>query len=106
MTTARSTAVTPDLDTGIRGNGADADQAATTIRGHRALIDTIDTRIIGLVKERAELSAQVQTARMSTGGPRVCVSRETQIIGHYSDEFGRFGVEFAKLLLRVSRGPN
>lgn len=92
-----------DLDktekTGVR-----TDEAADTITGARERIDALDDRIIGLVQERMAVSAVIQEARISSGGRRVNLSREMEILGHYRDALGKPGTSIAMTLLELCRG--
>ncbi|MGW7351700.1 chorismate mutase [Streptomyces sp. NPDC054784] len=86
-------------DTGARDDGA-----AAEISGARERIDALDARIIALVRERMAVSARVQQARLGSGGRRVSLSREMEILAHYRDELGRPGTALAMTLLELSRG--
>ncbi|WP_405924279.1 chorismate mutase [Streptomyces sp. NBC_00035] len=84
--------------------GARTDEAADTITGARERIDALDDRIIGLVQERMAVSAVIQEARISSGGRRVNLSREMEILGHYRDALGKPGTSLAMTLLELCRG--
>ncbi|HET9381739.1 MAG TPA: chorismate mutase [Streptomyces sp.] len=84
--------------------GARTDEAAGLITGARERIDALDDRIIGLVQERMAVSAVIQEARITSGGRRVNLSRETEILGHYRDALGRPGTALAMTLLELCRG--
>ncbi|MFJ9245908.1 chorismate mutase [Streptomyces sp. NPDC101776] len=75
-----------------------------TIADARERIDALDDRIIGLIQERVAVSAVVQDARIASGGRRVSLSRENEILSHYSDALGRPGTSLAMTLLELSRG--
>ncbi|MFF0010562.1 chorismate mutase [Streptomyces sp. NPDC005374] len=75
-----------------------------TIADARARIDALDDRIIGLIQERVAVSAVVQEARITSGGRRVNLSREMEILGRYSDALGRPGTPLAMTLLELCRG--
>jgi chorismate mutase len=75
-----------------------------TIADARERIDALDDRIIGLIQERVAVSAVVQEARIASGGRRVSLSRENEILSHYSDALGRPGTSLAMTLLELSRG--
>ncbi|MBK3578515.1 chorismate mutase [Streptomyces sp. MBT65] len=75
-----------------------------TIADARERIDALDDRIIGLIQERVAVSAVVQEARIASGGRRVNLSRENEILSHYSDALGRPGTSLAMTLLELSRG--
>ncbi|MEU6403514.1 chorismate mutase [Streptomyces sp. NPDC046985] len=84
--------------------GARTDQAASVIAEARERIDALDDRIIGLVQERMAVSAVVQEARIASGGRRVSLSREMEILGRYRDALGKPGTAVAMLLLELCRG--
>ncbi|MGW2096197.1 chorismate mutase [Streptomyces olivaceoviridis] len=70
----------------------------------RDRIDALDDRIIGLVQERMAVSAVVQQTRIASGGRRVHLSREMEILGRYRDALGKPGTALAMTLLELSRG--
>ncbi|MEB8344404.1 chorismate mutase [Streptomyces endophyticus] len=78
--------------------------ATAVISGARERIDALDDRIIGLVQERMAVSAVVQEARIASGGRRVHLSRENEVLGRYRDALGKPGTELAMTLLELSRG--
>ncbi|MER5792448.1 chorismate mutase [Streptomyces sp. NPDC001980] len=84
--------------------GARTHEAAAVITGARERIDALDDRIIGLIQERMAVSAVVQEARIASGGRRVNLSREMEILGHYSAALGRPGTTLAMTLLELCRG--
>lgn len=84
--------------------GARTEDAAAAIGDARERIDDLDGRIIGLVQERMAVSAVIQEARITSGGRRVNLSREMEILGHYRDQLGRPGTALAMTLLDLCRG--
>ena len=84
--------------------GAHTREAATEISGSRERIDALDQRIIQLVRERMAVSAEIQRARIASGGRRVNLSREMEILDAYRQELGRPGTELAMTLLELCRG--
>ncbi|MFZ3559344.1 chorismate mutase [Streptomyces sp. BH055] len=74
------------------------------ISGARERIDALDDRIIGLVQERMAVSAVVQEARIASGGRRVSLSRENEVLGRYRDALGKPGTSLAMTLLELCRG--
>ncbi|MFD4794549.1 chorismate mutase [Streptomyces anulatus] len=98
-TATAATAASPAERTGAR-----TDEAAALIGGARERIDTLDDRIIGLVQERMAVSAVIQEARITSGGRRVNLSRETAVLGHYRDALGKPGTALAMTLLELCRG--
>ncbi|MET8635014.1 chorismate mutase [Streptomyces sp. NPDC004096] len=97
------TATTTDQTT-TEKTGARTPEAAEVINGARERIDTLDDRIIGLVQERMAVSAVVQEARISSGGRRVNLSREMEILGRYREALGKPGTALAMTLLELCRG--
>ncbi|MGX9883526.1 chorismate mutase [Streptomyces sp. NPDC002276] len=75
-----------------------------TIADARERIDVLDDRIIGLIQERVAVSAVVQETRIASGGRRVHLSRENEILGRYRDALGKPGTSLAMTLLELSRG--
>lgn len=84
--------------------GARTEEAADLISDARERIDALDERIIGLVRERMAISATIQNARIRSGGRRVNLSREMEIIGRFRDALGKPGTSLAMTLLELSRG--
>ncbi|MFE7787730.1 chorismate mutase [Streptomyces sp. NPDC057460] len=102
-----STAVAAETLTGktlAEETGARTDEAAALIAGARERIDSLDDRIIGLVQERMAVSAVIQEARVTSGGRRVNLSREMEILGQYRDALGKPGTSLAMTLLELCRG--
>jgi chorismate mutase len=77
---------------------------ADVISGARERIDALDDRIMGLVQERMAVSAVVQEARIASGGRRVHLSRENEVLGRYRDALGKPGTSLAMTLLELCRG--
>ncbi|MFD3822047.1 chorismate mutase [Streptomyces sp. NPDC058625] len=98
-TTATATEAASTEKTGARTAGA-----AGVITGARERIDALDDRIIGLVQERMAVSAVIQQERITSGGRRVNLSREMEILGHYRDALGKPGTTLAMTLLELCRG--
>ncbi|WAX78406.1 chorismate mutase [Streptomyces sp. KMM 9044] len=84
--------------------GARTAEAAGVITGARERIDALDDRIIGLVQERMAVSAVIQRERITSGGRRVNLSREMEVLGHYRDALGKPGTTLAMTLLELCRG--
>lgn len=109
-----STGATASTETtAATGTGGREGTAATTAAGPapheeitvaRARIDSLDERIIALVQERRAVSARIQQARIDTGGRRVHLTREMEILGRYRAELGRPGTQLAMTLLGLCRG--
>lgn len=71
----------------------------------RERIDQIDESIIELWCQRARLSRQIGAARVASGGTRLVLSRESEILRRFREGLGAEGVQVALLLLRAGRGP-
>jgi len=104
MSTAADTATGTATNTSADRTGARTEEAADVITGARERIDTLDDRIIGLVQERMAISAVIQEARIASGGRRVNLSREMDVLGHYRDALGKPGTSLAMTLLELCRG--
>jgi len=72
----------------------------------RTQIDSLDDAIIDLIITRVQLSLEIQTARISAGGPRIVLSRERAIRSRYLAALGTAGAAVADAMLRVCRGSN
>ncbi|WP_029383147.1 chorismate mutase [Streptomyces leeuwenhoekii] len=94
----------PAVDPAGDRTGARTPEAADVISGARERIDALDDRIIGLVQERMAVSAVIQEARISSGGRRVNLSREMEVLGHYREALGKPGTALAMTLLELCRG--
>ncbi|MFD3564879.1 chorismate mutase [Streptomyces sp. NPDC058686] len=94
-----TTTATPSEQTGAR-----TAEAADVITGARERIDSLDDRIIGLIQERMAVSAVIQEARITSGGRRVNLARELEVLGHYRDALGKPGTGLAMTLLELCRG--
>ncbi|MGQ4486686.1 chorismate mutase [Streptomyces sp. SAS_281] len=99
-----SSTTTPAATTPAEATGARTDEAASLIGDARTRIDALDDRIIGLVQERMAVSAVIQEARMTSGGRRVNLSRETEILVRYREALGKPGTSLAMTLLELCRG--
>ncbi|MEU4980272.1 chorismate mutase [Streptomyces sp. NPDC021969] len=84
--------------------GARTPEAADVITGARERIDALDDRIIGLIQERMAVSAVIQEARITSGGRRVNLSREMEVLDHYREALGRPGTALAMTMLELCRG--
>ncbi|MFJ3893251.1 MULTISPECIES: chorismate mutase [unclassified Streptomyces] len=103
--TATSTAApTTTSATATASTTAPTTTPEQTITDARARIDALDDRIIGLIQERVAVSAVVQETRIASGGRRVSLARENEILRHYSDALGKPGTTLAMTLLELSRG--
>jgi chorismate mutase len=76
-------------------------QDAATLRFK---IDELDIAIARLVKERAEVSRSIQRERIRSGGARVDLARENEILGGYAGNLGPAGKELGLAVLTYCRG--
>lgn len=93
-----------DVTDVLNRTGARTGEAAAVITDARDRVDALDDRIIGLVQERMAVSAVIQQARMESGGRRVNLSREMEVLGRYRDALGKPGTSLAMTLLELCRG--
>jgi chorismate mutase len=81
-----------------------AADAPTGVLSGRERIDAIDAELIELIRRRVAVSGEIQAARISDGGRRLDLSRETEVIGRYTRALGRPGTGVAMALLELGRG--
>jgi chorismate mutase len=91
-------------DTGTSTSTSTSTDPGTLISGARERIDALDEQIIALVRERMDISAGIQRTRIESGGRRVHLSREMEVLNHYSDALGKPGTALAMTLLELCRG--
>ncbi len=70
----------------------------------RQRIDDIDATLIRLWRERSAVSKEVGARRVASGGTRLVLAREQEIIQKFYTELGPLGTQLAMLLLRAGRG--
>ncbi len=78
-----------------------ADERITELRG---LIDDCDAEIIALVQRRLAVSQEIGALRRASGGTRLSLSREQQVLARFSAALGRDGAALGMMLLRQGRG--
>jgi chorismate mutase len=103
-TAATTVSTTASATPGSASMPRPAADPAAVIADARARIDALDDHILGLVQERMAVSAVVQQTRISTGGRRVNLSREMEILSRYREALGRPGTSLAMTILELSRG--
>lgn len=94
-----------DAAAGQQQTGTEVPEAAERILAIRERIDEIDATLIALWQERAALSKQVGATRVASGGTRLVLSREREILDKFRTALGADGTQLALLLLRAGRGP-
>jgi chorismate mutase len=70
----------------------------------RADIDACDAEIIELVRKRLAISQQIGALRSASGGTRLNLSREQQVLDRFRAALGPDGAALGMLLLRQGRG--
>ena len=70
----------------------------------RTEIDACDAEIIRLVQRRLAVSAEIGALRAASGGTRLSLSRESQVLARFRSALGDDGATLALMLLRQGRG--
>jgi chorismate mutase len=70
----------------------------------RQAIDACDAEIIELVQRRLAVSHEIGTIRRATGGTRLNLAREQQVLARFREALGDDGAALGMLLLRQGRG--
>jgi chorismate mutase len=94
-----------DTDDMTTMTAAEQDLATARITALRERLDEIDTKLIELWQERAQISQEVGRTRVASGGTRLVLNRENEILDRYRAALGADGVQLALLILRAGRGP-
>ena len=82
---------------------ADADPAGK-IGDLRRQIDACDAEIIELVERRLAISREIGALRAASGGTRLSLSREQQVLARFRAALGPDGAALGMMLLRQGRG--
>ena len=82
----------------------DPADAADRIGELRSEIDACDAAIIELVQRRLAVSHEIGALRAASGGTRLSLSREQQVLSRFRAELGPDGATLGMLLLRQGRG--
>jgi chorismate mutase len=82
----------------------DVTTAEAEIDAARREIDALDGRIVALIRERMAVSERIQATRLASGGRRVHLAREMEILRRYREELGRPGTQLAMTVLELCRG--
>jgi chorismate mutase len=70
----------------------------------RTAIDACDAEIIELVQRRLAISREIGALRTASGGTRLSLSREKQVLARFQDALGPDGAALGMMLLRQGRG--
>ena len=80
------------------------DDATARIGELRTEIDGCDAAIIELVQRRLAISREIGTLRTASGGTRLSLSREQQVLARFQAALGPDGAALGMMLLRQGRG--
>jgi chorismate mutase len=83
---------------------APAPDAAPRIEDLRGEIDACDAAIIELVQRRLAISHEIGRLRAASGGTRLSLSRESEVLAKFRDALGPDGASLGMMLLRQGRG--
>jgi chorismate mutase len=78
-----------------------ADERIAELRGQ---IDDCDAEIITLVQRRLAVSQEIGELRRATGGTRLSLAREQQVLARFQAALGPEGAALGMMLLRQGRG--
>jgi chorismate mutase len=89
-----------------------ATSAPVAVTGHevdrigelRTEIDGCDAEIIELVQRRLAISKEIGAIRAASGGTRLSLSREQQVLSRFRAALGPDGAALGMMLLRQGRG--
>ena len=81
-----------------------AAEPADPIGALREQIDACDAEIIELVQRRLAVSREIGALRAASGGTRLSLSRESQVLTRFRSALGDDGATLALMLLRQGRG--
>ena len=70
----------------------------------RLEIDACDAEIIRVVQQRLALSREIGSLRRQSGGTRLSLSREQQVLARFQQALGADGAALGMMLLRQGRG--
>ena len=70
----------------------------------RSEIDACDAEIIDLVERRLAIAQEIGALRAASGGTRLSLSREHQVLSRFRAALGPDGAALGMMLLRQGRG--
>ena len=79
----------------------DPDERIGELRG---AIDACDAEIIELVRRRLRISQEIGALRRASGGTRLSLAREQQVLARFMTALGPDGAALGMMLLRQGRG--
>jgi chorismate mutase len=77
---------------------------ATRIGELRSEIDACDAQLIEIVQRRLAVSQEIGALRAASGGTRLSLAREQQVLARFRAALGPEGAALGMLLLRQGRG--
>ena len=83
------------------GSPSPADPRIAALRDE---IDACDAEIIALVQRRLAISQEIGSIRAETGGTRLSLSREADVLNRFRLALGPDGAALGMMLLRQGRG--
>ena len=89
---------------GAPAAGIAAADPADRIGELRSEIDACDAALIELVQRRLAVSKEIGALRAASGGTRLSLAREQQVLARFRDALGPDGASLGMLLLRQGRG--
>jgi len=78
--------------------------AVDRIGALREEIDACDAAIIELVQRRLAVSQEIGAVRKASGGTRLNLAREQQVLARFQEALGPDGAALGMMLLRQGRG--
>jgi len=91
------------MNTGTAPSTA-VDDTSARIGELRTSIDACDAEIIELVQRRLAISREIGALRAASGGTRLSLSREKQVLARFQTALGPEGAALGMMLLRQGRG--
>ena len=90
--------MTTSTTAGVTGSEVDR------IGALREEIDACDAAIIELVQRRLAVSQEIGAVRRASGGTRLNLAREQQVLARFREALGPDGAALGMMLLRQGRG--
>jgi len=88
----------------LTASDAPAADPAARIGELRREIDACDEQLIELLHRRLAVSREIGALRAASGGTRLSLSREQQVLARFRAALGPDGATLGMLLLRQGRG--
>ncbi|HEV7213314.1 MAG TPA: chorismate mutase [Blastococcus sp.] len=88
----------------LTATDAPAADPAAKIGALRSEIDACDEQLIELLHRRLAVSREIGALRAASGGTRLSLAREQQVLARFREALGPDGAALGMLLLRQGRG--